>query len=243
MSNLTSEQSQKLQDLIYSRDLETVISGLELLDTLAENESDIYDVFGMSNNIPSSPNDVRRFDCYHRDYIKVWILGKLAEYNVDWVCNLTKLYLNYNYWSRLPKLSYLPESIGNLTNLEYLDLRGNQLIILPESIENLTRLTELYLDNNRLTFLPESIGNFTLLTELYLRGNQLTILPESIGVLTNLTELYLCENQITTLPSQFFNLTKFPPKDIFLDNNPLSDETLNKIQERVIRITTCVDAE
>ena len=98
MSNLTSEQLQKLQVLICNDDFETVIQGLDLLDTLSKDENDIYDVFGMSNNIPSSIDDLENgiFDCVHQGYIKVWILGKLAEYNIDWVILLTSLDLEKN---------------------------------------------------------------------------------------------------------------------------------------------------
>ena len=110
-----------------------MIQGLDLLDTLAEDAHDIYTVFGMSNNIPSSIDDLENgiFDCDHQSYIKVWILGKLAEYNTDWIKHLTKLDLINN------QLTVLPESIGKLTNLTQLDLERNQLTTLPDSIENL----------------------------------------------------------------------------------------------------------
>ena len=38
------------------------------------------------------------------------------------------------------KLTSLPESIGNLTNLKYLYLKNNELTSLPESIGNLSNL-------------------------------------------------------------------------------------------------------
>ena len=53
----------------------------------------------------------------------------------------------------------LPESIGNLTTLELLDVKDNQLTSLPTSIGNLIRLRWLYLNNNQLASLPESITN------------------------------------------------------------------------------------
>jgi leucine-rich repeat protein SHOC2 len=52
--------------------------------------------------------------------------------------------LDYN------RLTSLPESIGNLTRLSYLDLEGNQIRELPESMANL-RIVELNLNDNPLT--------------------------------------------------------------------------------------------
>jgi Leucine-rich repeat (LRR) protein len=86
---------------------------------------------------------------------------------------------------------FLPDSIGNLTNLTELDLTSNRLTSIPQSIRNLTNLTELDLSNNQLTSIPEWIGNLTNLTYLSLSNNQLTSIPEWIGNLTNLTKLDL----------------------------------------------------
>ena len=93
-------------------------------------------------------------------------------------------------------MSKLPESIGNLTQLESLDIRGNQLTKLPESIGNLTQLNELDLSGQKLTELPESIGNLTRLNSLNLDGNQLTDLPISIGNLSNLRHLSIGNNPL-----------------------------------------------
>jgi len=118
-----------------------------LLDTLTEDEFDIYDVFDLINNIPSTVDELENgiFDCEYKNYIKVWILGKLLKYNVDWVCNLTYLYLSCY------QLIKVPESIGNFINLTMLYLYDNQLTTLPESVGNLTNLTELNLNDNQLT--------------------------------------------------------------------------------------------
>ena len=60
-----------------------------------------------------------------------------------------------NHWNAMSyllkrRIPYLPESIGNLTNLTRLDLSLNGLTSLPESIGNLTNLTDLMLNGNTL---------------------------------------------------------------------------------------------
>ncbi len=81
------------------------------------------------------------------------------------------------------RLTEVPEHLGQLTELQSLNLSGNQLTTLPESLGQLTELRWLYLYRNQLTALPESLGQLTQLRFLYLAGNQLTALPQSLGLL------------------------------------------------------------
>jgi leucine-rich repeat protein SHOC2 len=127
-------------------------------------------------------------------------------------------------------LTTLPESIGQLTNLESLEIRHNRLISLPESIGLLTNLDSLELWNNRLISLPESIGRLTNLTLLDLQHNQLTTLPESIGQLTSLNYIELGNNQLTSLPDSFKNLTN-------LQSLQLSDNQFKSVPESIGKLT------
>lgn len=79
-------------------------------------------------------------------------------------------YINTNY---INNLSYIPESIGNLTNLKELVIPDNQLTSLPESIGNLTNLQGLYVPLNKLISIPYTIENLTNLKEFYVFNNQL----------------------------------------------------------------------
>jgi internalin A len=135
------------------------------------------------------------------------------------------------FWARLEgsdtldlsenRLTALPSSIGNLTNLIRLDLKVNQLKKSPSSIGNLTKLTHLDLYDNQLKELPTQIGNLTNLTYLGLARNQLKELPSSIGNLTNLTYLDLYDNQLKELPSFIGNLTNLT--ELNLDGNQLKE--------------------
>jgi len=78
------------------------------------------------------------------------------------------------------RLTALPESIGNLTSLQRLDLSRNELTSLPESITRITSLQRLYLEANQLTSILESITRLTSLKWLDLNQNKITSLPQRI---------------------------------------------------------------
>ncbi len=104
----------------------------------------------------------------------------------------------------------LPESIGQLKNLQKLSLYGcTALTALPESLGQLTALQALHLAGcTNLTALPECLGQLTALQELYLgRCRALIALPESIGQLKALLILNMfgCTN-LTALPKSLEQL-------------------------------------
>ena len=99
------------------------------------------------------------------------------------------------------KLTSVPDTIGQLTQLILLKLSNNELTTLPDAIVQLTQLIGLDLSDNQLTTLPDTIGQLTQLTRLYLINNKLTTFPEAIGQLTQLTHLYLRNNPLHELPT------------------------------------------
>lgn len=85
----------------------------------------------------------------------------------------------------------LPESIGLLRRLRWLDLSCGHLERLPEALWSLPELRLLNLSFNKLRSLPDRFDALPSLEQLCLEGNFLFQLPESIGRLPNLTHLQL----------------------------------------------------
>ena len=92
-----------------------------------------------------------------------------------------------NYDSPYNLSGEIPPGIGNLVNLTYLNLSGNQLSgSIPSELWSLINLTYLNLGVNQLTgTISTEISNMKNLTGLYLNDNQFTgEIPESICNLT-----------------------------------------------------------
>ena len=136
----------------------------------------------------------------------------------------------------------LPESVGNLTELRYLDFSNNKLTVLPVSFDRLSQLQTLVLINNnfgevpRLTSLraltqvrfrdnyikslPDSLQTCRGLVQLDLAGNMLGSLPHWIERLDQLRYLDVSRNHLHTLPSTISNLTSL--LSLKLDGNQLN---------------------
>ena len=81
------------------------------------------------------------------------------------------------------KLSMLNARIGELTQLQRLDVSANHLVALPESLCQLKNLRELIINRNIIVALPEGIGNMESLEYIDAWSNPLYALPESISAL------------------------------------------------------------
>ena len=117
-------------------------------------------------------------------------------------------------------LTVFPETITQLTNLQYLNLNANQIPKLPDSISQLTKLEVLNLEENPLRILPESIPNLRNLQKLNLRETGLSILPSSIVQLKNLQNLNLAFNRFIIFPERIIQLSNL--KKLVLSYNKLS---------------------
>jgi len=162
------------------------------------------------------------------------LLGEEESYNCcdnpDVICQDGHIILIMTYDSNLS--GSIPESIGNLTYLEQINISGNHLSgSIPESIGKLTKLKLLALGNNELSgSIPESIGNLTEVEAITLNNNNLSgSIPESIGKLTLLQQLKLNNNNLSgTIPESFENLTRLD--DLTLNNNHLSGTVPESIE-------------
>src|ERR1043166_5018662 len=83
-------------------------------------------------------------------------------------------------------LRRIPESLGQLAQLQHFYVFNNQLTALPRSLGQLAQLQQLDVSHNQLTALPDSLGQLTQLQILFVYNNQLTALPDSLGQLTQL---------------------------------------------------------
>ncbi len=125
----------------------------------------------------------------------------------------------------------LPESIGRLKKLKKLKMGYMQLSTIPDSIGNLTELEELQLHKNELTSLPE-LGNLTKLKYLNISFNKLVKLPDSIGRLINLQNLNAIDNELTSVPqiSSLTSLTKLWLRNNQLVSIPENIDNLSKLR-------------
>jgi hypothetical protein len=114
-----------------------------------------------------------------------------------------------------------------LTNLNILDLAGNQLAgTIPPEIGDLENLTELELGGNLITgLIPPEIGELESLTFLHLEYNQFTgPIPSEISNLSNLVWLNFVHNQLTgEIPESIcdLNMNWSDPNNFNISENQL----------------------
>ncbi|KAK3194408.1 hypothetical protein Dsin_025718 [Dipteronia sinensis] len=101
----------------------------------------------------------------------------------------------------------LPNSVGDMTHLRYLNLSYTSLYSVPASICKLYNLQTLILGHTNLKKLPNSIGNLINLGYLDLSGTYLRRLPKSVGNLINLRHLSFFSWKLTNLPESIGNLS------------------------------------
>ncbi len=148
-------------------------------------------------------------------------------------------------------LRTLPDSFGNLTQLESLTLDGNRLTEIPSGIFKLKNLVSLDLFSNLITHISPEIGHLTSLRYLKLTRNNFHELPDEIGHLKNLQRLRLdyldlwalpkgigglsslqmlevCHGRLGDIPAEIQHLKNL--KWIYLINTEISETGLNALK-------------
>jgi hypothetical protein len=134
-------------------------------------------------------------------------------------------------------LSCLPENIGELENLGFLEL-GNRLYEklendvygtrrntaftrLPASVTRLHKLERLSIQYTALRELPEDFGALEKLVYLDLTSNEIERLPDSMARLKDLRSLHVGGNRLTELPAWIQGLEKLT--HLGIAGNPLKE--------------------
>lgn len=127
-------------------------------------------------------------------------------------------------------ITYIPESIGKLTKLEYLYIANGEIKTLPQSIANLESLTDLEIYNcPKMSKFPVQIAQMPELISVNLSNNRQWTAEEVYAGLDALAQgashdkiqiLYCTDNNLEEIPESFSNLTKIGLLD--LDNNKIS---------------------
>ena len=135
--------------------------------------------------------------------------------NLEFADNLNELCLNNN------KLFLLPTTmLSKLVNVQSLSLECNGLILIPQEIGLLSQLRYLNVSFNPITCLPSSIVKLVNLEELWLRSCSMAEFPPPLADLVNIKRLSLADNHITNIPNELVSLTQL--NWLSLDNNNIS---------------------
>ncbi len=126
--------------------------------------------------------------------------------------NAKELRLSYK------KLSKIPDEVGELLQIEVLDISNNTLAVLPNFIGKLKKLKKLVANNNWIESLPENLGELINLRLLNLENNQIKSLPASLGQLTQLEVLNVAQNKLEFLPDSFSKMVNLTDISLYQNN-------------------------
>uniref|UniRef100_A0A8V0Z905 Leucine rich repeat containing 28 n=1 Tax=Gallus gallus TaxID=9031 RepID=A0A8V0Z905_CHICK len=100
----------------------------------------------------------------------------------------------------------VPEAIGSLVKLQFLDLSDNALEIVCPEIGRLRSLRHLRLANNQLKYLPAEVGDLRELQTLDISTNRLITLPERLHMCLSLQYLTADRNHLWYVPRHLCQL-------------------------------------
>ena len=188
---------------------------LELLPLGIENLSSLKKLTLIETSLKELPPEIGQLQSLQILNLRMNELKAIPS-EIGQLENLEELYLGEN---RI--ITKLPNSIGNLRNLRTFKINDQQLRLdpryvdlLPDTIGQLSALTYLDVSEAYITRLPDTIGDLQNIRELNISGNYITRLPESlINIITsnnlvsiNVTYLEQLEDIPTTLKDPFSKL-------------------------------------
>ncbi|XP_023583642.1 leucine-rich repeat-containing protein 28 isoform X1 [Trichechus manatus latirostris] len=98
------------------------------------------------------------------------------------------------------------KEVGDLKELQTLDISTNRLLTLPERLHLCLSLQYLTVDRNRLWCVPRHLCQLPSLNELSMAGNRLAFLPLDLGRSRELQYVYVDNNvHLKGLPSYLYN--------------------------------------
>ena len=215
--NLNHNKLRRLpKDFFCNRNLKTLtIANNELKEISDEiGRLDAIEVLDLSHNkLNSLPTAafgyltcMNNFNCSNNSL-------KSVPDDVGFLRELTVLDLTQN------DLEELPDTMSELTRLECLYLKHNNLRAMP-NLRNCVHLREVHMGNNRLTEITEEqVENIPNVKILDLRDNKIAAVPDEIVNLQSLERLDLTNNDLTALP---FTLGMLPHlKSLLIEGNPI----------------------
>lgn len=166
------------------------------------------------------------------DKIQVWkhlqesIGQKVANDDFEIMDKLDKKVGEFEQW--------YPKNAEQLKTMPILNIMGKNIHFLPNIIGELTNLVSLNLGFSKIYEFPKVILNLTKLKTIKLGSNEIKKIPEEIERLSNLEHLDLSWNKLTKLPTQFWNLSKLNFLDLcgnYLNLDRQNFELMKKINE------------
>ena len=121
---------------------------------------------------------------------------------------LTRLDASYNQLGANAAHDSLPNTIDGCINLAHVSLRHNKLTSdeLPEALGSMDSLAYLDLSNNLLTTLPECVTDCESIVKLVVNSNQLAELPDAVVFMPHLETLHVANNRIQDIPAEIGSL-------------------------------------
>jgi hypothetical protein len=124
---------------------------------------------------------------------------KYIPENFKYLENLKELNLNSN-----PSIE-----IKNLPkNLIKLYISNSNLSLFPQCIIELTNIEEIYIRKNNLNSLPIELERLKKLRKIDLSANDFRIFPDVLTKIIGLTKINICKNSIKEIPRDIYNLEK-----------------------------------